>query len=127
MLKDKNIKIKVKSRIWWLTIFANPNVNTTIYPIIYVQHNFYSLNNHKKESIILHEKIHLQQQIKVGLLKFLFLYIFLFPILYNPFRYNWEMEAYLKSGISKEQAEKILKKWNYGFLLLNFLIPHSGL
>lgn len=109
--------IKVKSWLWYLTIFANPNNTTTISPHIYVHKDFYSFPKTMQERIIKHEEIHLKQQKKEGLAKFLFLYIFVFPFVYNPWRYQWEYEAYTKSGTSKEQTEKYLSSWNYGFLM----------
>lgn len=109
--------IKEKSWIWWLSVFANPNVHTTIYPHIYVIPGFNSWPNKLKERILLHEKIHLEQQKEVGFWKYLFLYIFVLPLFWNPWRYKWEIEAYVKSGHSHEKAREFLRKWNYGWLL----------
>lgn len=106
--------LKQKSFIWYLTIFANPNVTTTIYPNIYLSKNFYNLSKLSQTKIIKHENIHLKQQ-KNHLLKYLFLYIFVFPLFYNPWRYKWEYEAYTKSGTSIEQTKKYLSSWHYGF------------
>ena len=108
--------IKTKSWLWWFTLFANPHVTTTLYPHIYVCKDFYSLSQETQKRIIKHETIHLQQQKQHGLIKFLFLYIFVFPLFYNPWRYKWEWEAYTKSGTSKEKTKEYLSSWNYGFL-----------
>ena len=111
--------IKHKSWLWWLTIFASPNVTTTIYPHIYVSNNFYNFSKTSQNRIIKHENIHLEQQGKVGLIKFLFLYIFCFPILYNSWRYCREYEAYIGSGTSKKKTQEYLKSWQYGWIKNN--------
>ncbi len=110
------MEIKQKSWLWWATIFANPNSTTTIYPNIYVSKNFYNFSKKYQDSTIKHEKVHLKQQQK-GLLKFLFLYCLCFPIIYNPWRYNWEYEAYKSEGYSDKRINEILKKWSYGWLI----------
>lgn len=109
--------IKQRSWWWWLTIFANPNVTTAIYPYIYVSKNFYNLSKVTQDRIIKHEEIHLKQQKEVGLVRFLFLYIFCLPLFYNPWRFKWEYEAYIQSGTSKKVAKRYLKLWNYGWLI----------
>ncbi len=109
--------IKTKSSWWWLTLFANPHVHTTLYPHIYVSKEFHTFSKTTQERILKHEKIHLEQQKKQGIFKFLFLYVFAFPLLYNPWRYKWEWEAYTKSGTSEKQTKEYLSSWNYGFLL----------
>lgn len=109
--------IKQKSWLWYLTIFASPNVHTTLYPHIYVSKDFNSFHKELQQRIITHENIHLKQQKEHGLMKFLFLYIFVLPFFYNPWRYKWEFEAYTKSGTSKEQTKAYLSSLNYGFLL----------
>ena len=108
--------IKEKSWIWWLTIFASPKVHTTIYPHVYVAEGFNSWPKQLKKRIIKHENVHLEQQKEVGLLKYLFLYLFVFPVFWNPWRYQWEMQAYMKSGHSELKAKEYCKKWNYGWL-----------
>lgn len=108
--------IKKKSWLWYFTILANPKVNTTISPHIYVSKDFDTFPKTFQERILKHEKIHLKQQQEQRILKYLFLYIFIFPILYNPWRYKWEYEAYIKSGTSKENTKKYLSSWHYGFL-----------
>lgn len=106
---------KQKSWIWWLTVFANPNTTSTIYPNIYLSKNFYNFSKETQNRIIKHEQIHLEQQ-KNNLIKYLFLYIFTFPLFYNPWRYNWEYEAYTKSGTSIKKTKEYLSSWNYGFI-----------
>ena len=108
--------IKEKKWYWWLTIFANPNVTTTVSPNIYVSNNFYSFTKRTQNKIIKHENIHLEQQEENGLFRFLFLYIFCLPFFYNPWRYKWEYEAYTKSGTSKQKTEEYLSSWYYGWL-----------
>ena len=107
--------IKQKSWLWNLTIFANTKTTTTFFPNIYLSKNFYSLPKSHQSKLLNHEKIHLKQQ-KNGLLKFLFLYLFCLPFFYNPWRYNWEYEAYTKSGTSKKRTKQLLSSWHYGWL-----------
>ncbi|MBI5871675.1 hypothetical protein HZB88_01165 [archaeon] len=108
---------KRKSRVWHLTIFANPNCTTAIYPHIYLQKNFYELPASLQNRILKHEAVHLSQQKKTGTLKFLFLYIFILPFFYNPYRYKWEYEAYSSTGHKPDYIKKILSSWHYGWLL----------
>ncbi len=108
--------IKQKSWIWWLTIFANPTMITTIYPHIYVSNRFYNLPKQTQKRILRHEKIHLKQQQENGLLRFLFLYIFCLPFLWNKWRWQWEYNAYVQSGTPPEYAENVLHSWKYGWL-----------
>ncbi len=108
--------IKEKSWIWWLTIFANPQVHTTIYPHIYVVKGFDAWPEELKKRIIVHEKVHLRQQFEVGIVKYLFLYLFVLPLFWNPWRYDWEFEAYTSSGHSENKAREYLTRWNYGWL-----------
>jgi hypothetical protein len=108
--------IKEKKWYWWLTIFATPIVTTTISPHIYVSQGYKDLSKKGKDIIIKHENIHLQQQEEVGLWKYLFLYCFCLPILWNPWRYEWEYKAYTKTGTSKKQTEEYLSSHYYGWL-----------
>ena len=109
--------IKRKSWLWWFTLFANPNTTTTVYPNIYTHKDFDTFSKELQKRIIKHETIHLKQQKETGLLKYLFFYVFAFPLFYNPWRYNWEYEAYTKSGTSEKQAKEYLSSWNYGCLV----------
>ena len=109
-------EIKEKGPIWWLTVFLNPNVTTTIYPTIYVASGFYSWPKSVQNRVLKHEKIHLKQQKEVGVWMYLFLYVFCLPFFWNPWRYDWEYEAYVQSGTSKKKAEEYLALWNYGWL-----------
>jgi hypothetical protein len=109
--------IKEKSFWWWFTLFANPNVTTTISPHIYVSTQFKDLSKSNQNLVIKHEEIHLKQQEEKGIFCYLFLYIFCLPLFWNPWRYKWEMEAYTKSGTSKKQAKEYLSSSVYGWLL----------
>jgi hypothetical protein len=108
--------IKEKKWYWWLTIFASPLVTTTLSPHIYVSRGYSGLNKTSQQRIIQHEEIHLDQQDEVGLTKYFFLYCFCLPLIYNPWRYNWEFEAYTKSGTSESKTKEYLNSWNYGWL-----------
>ncbi len=112
-----SVKIKQKSWLWWLTFFANPNMTTTINPYIFVSKNFYNHSKIYQDSTIKHEMVHIKQQQENGLLKFLFLYCFCLLILWNPWRYKWEYEAYKKEGYSDKRIKDVLGKWCYGWLI----------
>lgn len=108
--------IKVKSWIWWLTIFANPYVTTTIAQDIYVRKDFFSFSKATQEKILKHEQYHIKQQEQYGVIVFLFLYILVFPFFYNQWRYRWEYEAYTKSGTSVQKTKEYISSWHYGWL-----------
>jgi len=64
-----------------------------------------------------HENIHMHQQENVGLFKFLFLYLFCLPVVWNPWRFRWEYEAYTEgSGCSHQLTKRILRSASYGWL-----------
>ena len=107
------MKLKQKSWLWDLTIFAGRSCSTTIGETIYLARGVTIYNM----SIIEHEKIHIEQQSVVGLIKFVFLYLFCCPFFYNPWRWKWEMEAYTTgSRWNGADAEKILGSFAYGWL-----------
>lgn len=106
------MKLKEKSWIWKLTFPFAHNNYTAIGETIYYPKGHYPTN-----LTIEHEKIHLEQQKQVGLVKFLFLYIFALPFLYNPYRFKWEYDAYVRgSKLSHDETMKILKSYRYGWL-----------
>jgi hypothetical protein len=109
------VKVKEKSFLWFLTFPFAHKGRTLIGDTIY-----YSKDTYPSEKSIAHEEIHLRQKKEVGSLKFHLLYLFALPFLYNPFRYKWEMEAFTKgSGISADDAKRLLKGPSYGWLLYN--------
>lgn len=104
--------LKEKSWVWKLTFFAANNY-TTIGDTLYYPKGFPPIR-----TIVLHEEIHSLQQKRVGLYKFIFLYIFALPFIWNPWRYRWEYEAYFDgSGLSDQEIKKILSSYRYGWLL----------
>lgn len=109
------MRIKEKNLLWYLTFpFAHKNY-TTIGKTIY-----YPKDKKPSQRIIDHEYIHYLQQKKYGLLKFLFLYLFAFPLFYNPWRYKWEYEAYKKgSHLNDETIRELLSSYKYGWLKNN--------
>lgn len=74
-------------------------------------------------SALKHEAIHIEQQKELGFLKmawWLFKYVFCLPVLYNPFRYKVEMEAYMVGNkLPKYAAQQELKRSTHGFLYIN--------
>ena len=114
------IEVRIKSKVWWLTIMANPrDISNTFGKTIYVEQDYKSLAPYLQDGIIKHELVHIKQQQKVGLLKYIILYFFLLPILWNKYRWEWEMDAYRvnRSAIFKESdIVKLLRSWTYGCL-----------
>ena len=104
------VLFKKKSIFWYLTFpFAHKNF-TTIGDSIYgpTIPDAQTLN---------HELIHVRQMKIHGTFKFIFLYFFCFPFFYNPWRYQWEREAFLYgSMISEKDMKKELGSYRYGWL-----------
>lgn len=117
MFYESDYNVRIKSWVWNLTIFAGTWNNTALGKTIYVQKNFYDLTKWEQERIIEHERVHIRQQREAGVLLFIFLYLFCFPILYNPFRRKWETEAMKEIGWMDEVIRKELSSWRYGWLL----------
>ena len=103
--------LKEKSWFWYLTFpFAHANF-TTLGDTLYCPKG-----RQPSDSVIKHNEVHSRQQKETGLVKFLLLYIFVLPFVYNPFRFKWELEAMLAGGRSREESIKILRSYKYGFL-----------
>jgi len=97
---------------WWWII--SRRAYTTVGHTIYFPKG---RSLHPASAIYDHEIIHVNQQEEVGLVKYIFLYLFCLPLFYNPWRWKWEYEAYLYG--SKWKHEDIVKKLNselYGWL-----------
>lgn len=107
--------LKPKSWVWWLTFpFAHRNyttLGTTLYYPKGMVPNLYTIR---------HEEIHARQQQEIGLIPFVLLYLLALPILWNPWRWKWEHEAYVKGSYATEkETTRILRSMNYGWLILN--------
>lgn len=108
------MKFKVKSWIWKLTFpFAHNNF-TVLGKTIFYPKGYFPTNH-----VVEHEFIHMEQRRYVGNFWFYFAYLFALPILYNPWRYKWEYEAYKHGGLSDEQIHRILRSYKYGWLIFN--------
>jgi len=106
------LTLKEKSWVWYLTYpFAHNNL-TTIGEITYHPKGWIFT----KEDVV-HEQTHREQQREVGVYKFIFLYMFCFPLFWNKWRFNWEMEAHLNSGIDEIEARLAIRSKKYGWLL----------
>lgn len=105
-------KLKEKSWVWKLTFpFAHSNF-TALNGVIY-----HPKGELPSESMIKHESIHLRQQKEVGVIKYLFLYLFCLPFFINPWRTKWEIEAYREAqGLSDDEIYEILSSKMYGWL-----------
>lgn len=107
------MKFKPKKWYWILTWpFAHNNYTLIGKTLHYPKGLFPS------ETIIRHEMVHVEQKEKYGTLHFLFKYLFLLPLFYNPFRYRVEYQAYKAAqGYSDDRIHKILSSYRYGWLL----------
>lgn len=109
------MNLKEKSWIWKLTGPFASNNYTTIWDTIY-----YPKGDPPHEGVIAHEEIHSIQQHSWGLLAlplWIFCYLFVLPVFWNPFRFKWEYEAYkIGSGWSDSQIKFILRSGAYGWL-----------
>lgn len=109
------MKMKVKSWVWKLTWpFAHMNYttlgNTLYYPEGYPP----------SSTSVEHEEVHAKQQKDVGVVWFVIQYLLFFPVLYNPFRYKMEYQAFKQAqGYSDEKIHEILTSRAYGWLKLN--------
>ena len=105
------MQLKIKEKGWLFNLLV-PKSFTLVGDTLY-----YPPGKLPSETVMLHELVHVQQMEEVGKLKFWFLYLFCFPILWNPWRKRWETEAYLKA--QKYKQDKIDKRLNtrlYGWL-----------
>jgi hypothetical protein len=68
------------------------------------------------QEIIKHEMVHMNQQKRVGLFLFIFLYLFCLPVLWNPWRKKWETEAYKANGLGPRDIKNKLKTSTYGWI-----------
>ena len=109
-MSRSSLILKKKSWIWYFTYPFAHNNTTTIGDTVY----YVVLPN---VTVLKHEEIHMRQQKEVGLIKYLFLYLFCLPLFYNPWRYKWEREAYKKgTGFDDAAIKKILGSSEYGWL-----------
>lgn len=90
---------RIKKKMWFLAI--------TIYPFVFLCAEVGPIFE-------AHEQIHYEQQDRwwswagpFGLLIWYFLYLFVLPVGWNPFRWKWEYEAY-RNG-SKYEPERIVR------------------
>ena len=102
--------LRKKNLIWFLTFpFAHNNFTT-------IGDSIYCPEIPSKQTLE-HELIHVRQMKIHGTFKFIFLYFFCFPFFYNPWRYQWEREAFLYgSMISEQDMKKELGSYRYGWL-----------
>jgi hypothetical protein len=112
---ESGMTIKRKSWLWWFTFPFAHNNYTTIGKTIYYPNGY-----PPSPRIIRHEAMHSFQQSQVGIVKFLLLYLFALPFFWNPWRYRWEMEAYIfGSQLDEAEARRILRSVAYGWLIFN--------
>ena len=123
-------KIRVKSRWWALTIFMPPSVGNAIWPFgVFLPRKYKDVEDLEKDirtrKIVLHEEIHLEQQYHwfkrgwvFGLLAWYFCYVFVFPLWFNRFRWNWEWDAYKRAqNYDDATIIRILRTKTYGWLI----------
>lgn len=103
-----------KKWYWKLTFpFAHNNFTTIVNTV-------YCPKNVRPSTLVLrHEEIHSRQQKEIGILRFLFFYLFVLPLFWNPWRYKWELEAYTKgTGLSEKEAIEMIRGRTYGWLVI---------
>lgn len=103
---------KEKSWIWKLSFpFAHDNYTIVGHAI------YHPKGKPPPTYVVKHEEIHEKQWMKEGFVKFYFLYLFALPVLWNPWRKQWELEAYTKgSGLSEGDAFKAISGKSYGWI-----------
>lgn len=103
---------KHKSKLWWLTFPFAHNNYTLVGRVLY-----YPKGKEIPADVMRHERIHIRQMDEVGLFWFYFLYLFCLPLLFNPWRRKWELEAFIEgSGLKRKEALKLVKSYKYGWL-----------
>ena len=83
----------------------------TIFGNIYVKDK-----SRDNPEVLAHEMVHVRQQADHPVW-FWVSYILLLPIFWNPFRTQWEAEAYatsMKMGVTLHQAAEWMSSWTYG-------------
>lgn len=112
IIKVMNFETKPKSFLWALTFPFAHNNYTTIGKTIYYPRN----RDGVPQSVVEHEKVHMQQMDDIGHFKFYFKYLFCLPFIKNDFRYRMEYEAYKSGSKSEKEIHKILTSFAYGWL-----------
>jgi len=123
-------RVKVKNWWWNFTIFMNCRISNAIWPFgIFLARAYKRVEDLERDprtrKTILHEEYHLEQQFKwyirghvFGLFAWYFCYVFILPFFFNPFRWRWEAEAYMKAqNYNAKEIEGILSGWTYGKLV----------
>jgi hypothetical protein len=110
--------IREKSWAWHiLALFGAHKNYTIVYGTIY-----YPKGKPPSEQILNHEAVHAMQAEQCGgWTRYYLKYLFLLPFLWNPYRYQWEWEAYtLGSDIADlNWIKKKLRSAMYGWLIFN--------
>jgi len=107
------VKIKEKGWIWSIIAPFSKDSFILLCGTIYCPKG-----KRPSKSVIRHEEVHMEQQKKYTWLLYHFLYLFCFPVLWNPWRKKWEAEAYRKGQkLRPEHIKIILRKRAYGWLL----------
>lgn len=99
--------VKLPFNMFWCGAF-------TCYPWIFVSKDVEPMR------LLLHETVHINQQGAwfkkawvFGLLAWWFLYMLVLPVGWNPWRKQWETEAFLAEGFKPERIKEILKGMPY--------------
>jgi len=89
----------------------------------------YQARGKRPDGLIYHEYRHYLQQRKVGLVRFLLLYLLCLPWFWNPWRKRWELEAYRismawrlhhtgrLSRAYKRHLAEVLSSYKYGWMM----------
>ena len=66
--------------------------------------------------VVIHEFVHIKQLHTWGIL-FWILYALVLPLGFSPFRFHWELEAYLTDGRDPHEILRLLSGKDYGFAM----------
>lgn len=117
----------VKRKPFWLSCLTlSWGRSLTIGQTIYIAPKTYGqLHNRTGHQVVAHEKVHAKQFSEFGTLSFLLLYIFVFPFCWNPWRREWEAEAFAETikwrytRYGYEQGIRhyagVISSWKYGW------------
>lgn len=103
LYKRDSLLMKAISKFLWLISFGLMNkfmdsYITTIGFKVYVPNDWSTWSRSQRAVILRHERVHMRQRAKYGMVLFSILYLFLpLPGLFSYFRMKFEMEAYTET------------------------------
>ena len=88
--------VRVKKKPAWLSVITlTPGRSFTFGSTIYIESKLWDMQNTVAyKAVVAHESVHARQYAKYGTFLFLFLYFLVLPFGWNPWRRDWEAEAF---------------------------------